>query len=69
VLLEEYHATRYTTLEAQATARLYGESARLRELFAADLFSETQGNGEIEVELDTGELFDRIERGQSVYRS
>jgi hypothetical protein len=69
VLLEEHHALRYTTLDAQVTARRYGDSARLRELFVDDLFSETEENGEIEVELDIDELFDRLEQGQSVYRT
>jgi hypothetical protein len=42
---------------------------RLRELFVDELFSETGRNGEIEVECDTGLLFDRLAQGQQVYRS
>jgi hypothetical protein len=68
-LLEEHHATRYMTLDAQATVDLYGDSAHLREFFVDELLSETEENGEIEVELDVDELFDRLQQGQSVYRS
>jgi hypothetical protein len=69
VLLEEHHETRYTTLDAQDTAPLYGDSARLREIFAADLFRETERNGEIEVEFDIDDLFDRLEHEQAIYRT
>jgi hypothetical protein len=69
VLLEEYHHTHYTALEAQDTVHIYRDIPRLRELFADDLFTEGEQNGEIEVELDTDLLFDRLLQGQQIYRS
>ena len=69
VLLEEYHHTHYTALEAQDTAHIYRDIPHLRELFIDDLFTKAEWNGEIEVELDTDLLFDRLLQGQQVYRS
>lgn len=69
VLLEEYHHTHYTALEAQETVNVYRDIPRLREVFVDDLFIEAERNGEIEVKFDTDLLVDRLVQGQRVYRS
>ena len=69
VLLKEYHHTQYAALEAQETMDIFQDIPRLRELFVDDLFIEKERNGEIEVEFDTGLLFERLEQGQQIYRS
>jgi hypothetical protein len=69
VLLEEYHHTHYTALEAQDRVHVYRDIPRLRELFVDDLLIEAERNGEIEVEFDTDLLFDWLVQGRQVYRS